>query len=74
MFCTQPLHMLAVASTSCLSLYRSKVVYVVSQWHMYPKMGAKFMTDETAQLAGALNMRHRCFLPPAASLPGFACA
>jgi catalase len=33
-----------------------KETYV--KWHMYPKMGAKFMSDETAQLAGALNMRH----------------
>ena len=37
---------------------------VLLQWHMYPKLGAKFMSDETAQLAGALNMRHRCFLHP----------
>lgn len=29
------------------------------QFHIYPKLGAKFMSDEKAQTVGELNMRHR---------------
>ena len=30
-----------------------------AQFHLYPKLGAKFMTDEVAQAVGQKNMRHR---------------
>ena len=30
------------------------------QFHLYPKDGTKFMTDEQALAAGEKNMRHRC--------------
>ena len=41
------------------------------KFHMYPKGGAEFMTDEQAQAAGEKNMRHRC--APDALLPSGPC-
>ena len=36
----------------------------VTQFHWAPTLGAKYMTDEEAQLVGYKNMRHRCAPPP----------
>ena len=48
---------------ACWNVVMQQSCDVGLQSHWAPKLGAKFMTDEEAQAAGAKNMRHRCAPP-----------